>query len=65
MPDIYYAIGAADMAPYYKAGWALNLKPELDKGWNKNFAPGLLDFVEWRRATRPASRRGSTTAAGR
>ena len=48
MPDAYYAIGAADMAPYYKAGWALNLKPELDKGWNKNFAPGLLDFVEFK-----------------
>lgn len=47
MPDAFYAIGAADMAPYYKAGWALNLKPELDKGWNKNFAPGLLDFVEF------------------
>jgi ABC-type glycerol-3-phosphate transport system substrate-binding protein len=47
MPDAYYAIGAADMAPYFKAGWALNLKPELDKGWNKNFAPGLLDFVEF------------------
>jgi len=47
MPDAYYAIGAADMAPYYKAGWALNLKPELDKGWNKNWAPGLLDFVEF------------------
>ena len=48
MPDTYYAIGAADMAPYYKAGWALNLKPELDKGWNKNFASGLLDFVEFK-----------------
>ena len=35
------------MAPYFKAGWALNLKPELDKGWNKNFAPGLLDFDEF------------------
>ena len=47
MPDAFYAIGAADMAPYYKAGWAPNLKPELDKGWNKNWAPGLLDFVEF------------------
>ena len=37
LPDAYYAIGAADMAPYFKAGWALNLKPEMDKGWNKNF----------------------------
>ncbi|MCC7368655.1 MAG: extracellular solute-binding protein [Chloroflexi bacterium] len=47
MPDAYYDIGAADMSPYYKAGWALNLKPEMDKGWSKNFAPGLLDFDEY------------------
>jgi raffinose/stachyose/melibiose transport system substrate-binding protein len=47
LADAFYDIGAADMAPYYKAGWALNLKPELDKGWNKNFAPGLLDFNEY------------------
>ena len=38
MPDTYYALGAADMAPYYKAGWAMNLKPEMDKGWKKNFS---------------------------
>src|SRR5581483_9975177 len=47
VPDTYYAIGAADMAPYFKAGWALNLKPELDKGWNKNFNTNLLSFVEF------------------
>ena len=47
LADAYYDIGAADMAPYYKAGWALNLKPEMDKGWNKNFAPGLLEFDEY------------------
>ena len=47
LPDTYYALGAADMAPYFKAGWAFNLKPELDKGWNKNWSPGLLDFVEY------------------
>jgi ABC-type glycerol-3-phosphate transport system substrate-binding protein len=47
LADTYYALGAADMAPYFKAGWALNLKPEMDKGWNKNWAPGLLDFVEY------------------
>lgn len=47
LADAYYDIGAADMAPYYKAGWAVNLKPELDKGWNKNFGPGLLDFNEY------------------
>ena len=48
MPDAYYALSQAEMAPYYKAGWALDLKPEMDKGWNKNFSPGLLDFQEFR-----------------
>ena len=47
MPDTYFAIGAFDMAPYYKAGWALNLKPELDKGWNKNFQKIVLDLSEY------------------
>ncbi len=48
MPDAYYAIGAADMAPYYKAGFALNLKPEMDKGWKNNFQPVILELLEWR-----------------
>jgi ABC-type glycerol-3-phosphate transport system substrate-binding protein len=30
MPDIFVAAGSSAMAPYYKAGWALPLKPELD-----------------------------------
>jgi raffinose/stachyose/melibiose transport system substrate-binding protein len=47
LADTFYSLGASDMAPYFKAGWALNLKPELDKGWNKNWSPGLLDFVEY------------------
>ena len=49
MPDIFVAVGGSGaMAPYYKAGWALTLKPELDKGWKQNFAPVALDLVEWR-----------------
>jgi ABC-type glycerol-3-phosphate transport system substrate-binding protein len=48
MPDIFVAAGSSAMAPYYKAGWALPLKPELDKGWRKNFAPVALELVEWR-----------------
>ncbi|HZQ97548.1 MAG TPA: ABC transporter substrate-binding protein [Chloroflexota bacterium] len=46
MPDTYYALDAATMAPYYKAGFALNLKPEMDKGWKKNFQPLILDLLE-------------------
>lgn len=48
MPDIFHGGGSSAMAPYYKAGWALPLKPELDKGWKQNFAPVALDLVEWR-----------------
>src|SRR5205085_2411549 len=41
IPDAYYAIAPDLMVPYFKAGWAMNLKPELDKEWGKNFTPGL------------------------
>jgi ABC-type glycerol-3-phosphate transport system substrate-binding protein len=46
MPDTYYALDAGTMAPYYKAGFAMNLKPEMDKGWKKNFQPLILDILE-------------------
>jgi raffinose/stachyose/melibiose transport system substrate-binding protein len=42
MPDIFSAVGIADMAPYYKAGWAVNLQPELAAGWDKNFTPAAI-----------------------
>jgi ABC-type glycerol-3-phosphate transport system substrate-binding protein len=48
MPDIYYATNAGEMASYYKAGLALNLKPELDRGWKKNFRPGILELIEFK-----------------
>jgi ABC-type glycerol-3-phosphate transport system substrate-binding protein len=48
MPDIYYATNAGEMAPYYKAGLALNLKPELDRGWKKNFRAGILELIEFK-----------------
>ncbi len=48
MPDTFYALGSAEMAPYYKAGFALNLKAEMDKGWKKNFQPTILELLEWR-----------------
>ncbi|MGI9146649.1 MAG: ABC transporter substrate-binding protein [Chloroflexota bacterium] len=47
MPDTFYAIGAADMAPYYKAGWALNLVPELEKGWKSSFSPAAIKLSTW------------------
>jgi raffinose/stachyose/melibiose transport system substrate-binding protein len=35
------------MAPYYKAGFALNLKPEMEKGWKQNFQPAMLELSEF------------------
>jgi raffinose/stachyose/melibiose transport system substrate-binding protein len=46
MPDIFLA-GGTPMAPYLKAGWALELRSELEKGWKKNFTPVALDLIEW------------------
>ena len=40
MPDIFHGGGSSAMAPYYKAGWALPLKPELDKGWKTELRSG-------------------------
>jgi len=48
MPDTFYAVGPSDMAPYYKAGWAMNLAPELDKDWKSSFSPAALKLSEWR-----------------
>jgi ABC-type glycerol-3-phosphate transport system substrate-binding protein len=47
MPDLYSAIGQADMAPYYKAGWAMNLTQELEQGWNKSFPASILKTLTW------------------
>ncbi|GAA2857674.1 hypothetical protein GCM10010517_16080 [Streptosporangium fragile] len=42
MPDIYSSFEATQMAPFYKAGWAMDLSSELNAGWNKNFSPAVL-----------------------
>lgn len=42
MPDLFTAIAASDMAPYYKAGWAMDLTSELDAGWSKDFIPSVI-----------------------
>lgn len=47
MPDVYSATGMTSMAPYYRAGLAMNLEPELDAGWNENFPTALLETVAW------------------
>ncbi|MGW6504639.1 ABC transporter substrate-binding protein, partial [Nonomuraea angiospora] len=42
MPDIYSSFDATQMAPFYKAGWAMDLSAELNAGWSKNFSPAVL-----------------------
>lgn len=39
MPDIYSAIGLDTMAPYYKAGWAMDLTSALDGEWGGSLSP--------------------------
>lgn len=48
MPDVFFLPPDAAYAPYIKAGWALPLKPELDRGWKDNFTRTALDLIEWR-----------------
>jgi ABC-type glycerol-3-phosphate transport system substrate-binding protein len=45
MPDVYSALLVADMIPYYKAGWALDLSSELKGDWKKNFASTALELA--------------------
>ncbi|MEV0350050.1 ABC transporter substrate-binding protein [Nonomuraea sp. NPDC050680] len=42
MPDIYSSFDATQMAPFYKAGWAMDLSSQLTAGWSKNFSPAVL-----------------------
>jgi len=44
MPDIYSSFNATDMAPFYRAGWAMDFSEELDKGWDKNFTPTVIQL---------------------
>lgn len=42
VPDTYFSLGKTTMAPFYKAGWAMNLQSELDAGWKDDFKPIIL-----------------------
>lgn len=44
MPDVYSSFAATDMAPFYKAGWAMDLTEELDAGWDEYFTPAVLEL---------------------
>ncbi|MGN6760504.1 MAG: ABC transporter substrate-binding protein [Leifsonia sp.] len=45
MPDIYSSFNLVSMAPFYKAGWALDLSKELKGGWDKNFTPEVIKLA--------------------
>jgi raffinose/stachyose/melibiose transport system substrate-binding protein len=47
MPDVYSSFNATDMAPFYRAGWAMDLTDELDAGWSENFSPTILQLSEF------------------
>jgi raffinose/stachyose/melibiose transport system substrate-binding protein len=44
MPDIYSSFNATDMAPFYRAGWAMDLTEELDNGWADEFSPAIIEM---------------------
>ncbi|MDT0317847.1 ABC transporter substrate-binding protein [Streptomyces millisiae] len=44
MPDVYSAFNATNMAPFYRAGWALDLSSELEGEWGENFAPAVIEM---------------------
>lgn len=44
MPDIYSSFNATEMAPFYKAGWAMDLTEEVEAGWKDNFSPAVVEM---------------------
>jgi len=42
MPDIYSAMDSFSMAPYYKAGWAMDLTERMKGSWGDTFRPATL-----------------------
>ncbi|WP_129669269.1 ABC transporter substrate-binding protein [Phytoactinopolyspora endophytica] len=47
MPDLYSVIDAFTMAPYFRAGWAMDLAPELDGDWGETFDPVALELATY------------------
>jgi ABC-type glycerol-3-phosphate transport system substrate-binding protein len=45
MPDIYSAFNATSMAPFYKAGWAMDFTKELKGSWGKDFSPAVIKMA--------------------
>lgn len=49
MPDLYSAVAPADMAPFYKAGYAMNLQRELSGDWGKGFVPSIIALTTFKK----------------
>lgn len=47
MPDLYTAIAPSDLAPFIKAGWAMNLQSALDSGWSSDFTPSTIKLTTY------------------
>ncbi|MEV4581604.1 extracellular solute-binding protein [Nonomuraea jabiensis] len=45
MPDMYSAVEGRAMAPYYRAGWAMDLTDELKGSWGESFRPATLKLT--------------------
>lgn len=45
MPDIYSSFNPVAMAPFYKAGWALDLTKELKGDWSGDFTPEVIKLA--------------------
>lgn len=45
MPDIYSSFSPTVMAPFYKAGWAMDLTSELAGDWGKDFSPSIVKLA--------------------
>lgn len=42
MPDMYSVVDGHTMAPYYKAGWAMDLTEKMKGSWGDSFRPATL-----------------------
>jgi ABC-type glycerol-3-phosphate transport system substrate-binding protein len=43
MPDLYSVVDASSMAPFYKAGWAMDLTGRLKGSWGDTFRPATIE----------------------
>ncbi len=62
MPDIYSSFNQTSMAPFYKAGWALDLTKELKAGWSKNFTPEVIKLSTFEKGNNLGVKPGIYTA---